>query len=115
MMTAATVSGSTGEGRRASIASAARTAVHGAATGHQRMDAREIVNEQQRLRGGLNSGVDGWTATRLQQRHRREAVTLVRRSGGGSGSGSDAVNDVEQRQRRGGALPDRSIPDETQQ
>ncbi|KAK9167035.1 hypothetical protein Scep_002226 [Stephania cephalantha] len=35
-MTASTVNGSTGEGRQASIASAARMAVRGVATGHRR-------------------------------------------------------------------------------
>ncbi|KAK9121374.1 hypothetical protein Syun_018991 [Stephania yunnanensis] len=108
-MTAAMVSGSTGEvgepplhrhrGRRFAVW---RRAIEG-------IDAKEIANEQRRrLQGGLNSGAHGWTATWLQQQRRREAVTPARRSGGGG-----AVNEMEQ--LRGGALSDRSILDETQQ
>ncbi|KAK9111464.1 hypothetical protein Scep_018983 [Stephania cephalantha] len=85
-MTAATGSGSNGEGRRASVASAAQTTVRGAVTGHQEIDAREIANkQQQRLQGGLNSGTDGWTATQLQRMaaRRERRMAAARRSGSG--------------------------------
>ncbi|KAK9087530.1 hypothetical protein Syun_029924 [Stephania yunnanensis] len=54
-----------------------------------------------------SGGADGWTTVLLQHRLRRERMTPVRRSGGG--------NDNGVKQRHSGALPDRSIPDETQQ
>ncbi|KAK9158542.1 hypothetical protein Scep_005116 [Stephania cephalantha] len=70
-------------------------------------DARaQTASSNGGLGGGALVGEDD------EQRHgppgrRRGAVTPARRSGSG------AMNEVEQ--RRGGALPERSIPDETQQ
>ncbi|KAK9162682.1 hypothetical protein Syun_003584 [Stephania yunnanensis] len=49
-----------------------------------------------------SGGADGWMAVRLQQRRRREAVTLARRSGAGSGNGAGKLHAV---------LAKRSIPD----
>ncbi|KAK9100693.1 hypothetical protein Scep_024123 [Stephania cephalantha] len=94
-MTAATVSGTTGEGRRASVAPAGG--------GRPAAAADQEVARLWRMMtcGGAAVGNDGWLDGGAAP-----AVTLARRSGG-----SGVVNDVEQ--RLGGALPDRSIPDET--
>ncbi|KAK9128604.1 hypothetical protein Syun_017401 [Stephania yunnanensis] len=110
------VIGSTGEGRRASVAPTGKRTANNCGGRRWRdrvgmvtnggtlevrrravkgIDAREIANEKRRRRrGGLNSGSDGWMAELLQLRRLRESVTWPRRSGRqwrGIGSGTAAA------------------------
>ncbi|KAK9118811.1 hypothetical protein Scep_016904 [Stephania cephalantha] len=78
--------------------------------------AVEVADDAKARMASSSGGPGGGAAVGEddEQRHdpsrcRRGAVTPASSSGSGNGT----VNDVEQ--RRGGALPDRSIPDETQQ
>ncbi|KAK9165786.1 hypothetical protein Scep_000977 [Stephania cephalantha] len=75
-------------------------------------DRRRTASSSGGLGGGAAVGEDDEQQQGPRRRRgsgrRRGAVTPAKRR-----SGIGEVNDVEQ--RRGGALPDRSIPDETQQ
>ncbi|KAK9095094.1 hypothetical protein Scep_026563 [Stephania cephalantha] len=92
---------------------AARMAVRGAAMGHRRDQlkgdreraAAAAARQLELRRGWLDAGAAPAAAPARSSDVGEEERWVS--------SGSGAVNDVEQ--RRGGALPDRSIPDETQQ
>ncbi|KAK9088301.1 hypothetical protein Scep_027383 [Stephania cephalantha] len=116
-MTAATVSGTTGEGRRASVAPAAaadgqqqQRPGDGAAVGMMTSGgaAAAAARRPELRRGWLD---DGAAPAAAPASGSSGAGERRQRRWRGSGDGGGSGNGVEQ--RRGGALPGRSIPDKT--